>query len=130
MDPILTIVVLLMLAYFIGLTYFLYRMACSQAYIELLLNNTRDYVKRLKVQLASVRHDMALDREGMDERFDEIWGSVEGSSEAIVLRIGDEHKKTRKDIQEVKTALRDDEKQDQRQKAKARRNRKKPAASK
>src|SRR6478752_1624460 len=56
----------------------------------------------LKLQVASVRHDMAIDRLAIDDRFD-----------ALEKLIAEDGKKTRKDSQEIKTALRDDEKQQQ-----------------
>lgn len=54
-------------------------------------------------------------------RLSEAADRQRGTKEAVRFWIQEEGKKTRKDIQEVKTALRDDEKDDQRRKAQSRR---------
>lgn len=125
----------------------------------------------LKVTLASMRHDMAIDRQGLDEHDDasrnrqaelvayvqreglktrkEIEAIVEEGGRIIsyyadeqsklkdcVVQEGAqtrgtvelEHKKTRKESQEIKTALRDDEKEQQRRKREVRAEAKKAGA--
>lgn len=145
---ILTIALLLMIGCMFGLI-ILYR----RLFIEHLRTHVR--LSELKAMIASMRHDLAIDRQGMDERFDELGRELMISEgEADYLRatyadqtqklIKDEHQKTRKDIQdtqyeqhkltrrrisEVKMRLADEERQDQQEKAKARREAKKKAGA-
>ena len=57
----------------------------------------------LKTMIASLRHDLSLDLQGMDERFEGLSGQIRDEAFTTRRVMADQHKRTRKDIQEVKT---------------------------
>lgn len=68
---------------------------------------TQVYISGLKTMIASLRHELSLDRQGMDERFDQLNDSIEqkhGETRNVIESTQyEQHKKTRKETQELKT---------------------------